>query len=84
MLELLAASREYRWKDLRNIQTFNGLQDAFDAFAVRCTDRSGTLINTLNPFELYDSTAILRRYPLNSGEWLRLLEAAPDLKWHPF
>ena len=84
MLELLAASHEYRWNDLRKIQTFNGLQDALDAFAIRCTERSGTLINTHDPYELYERKSIFRRYPLDSDEWLRLLEAAPDLKWQPF
>jgi hypothetical protein len=83
-MELITASREYRWNRLRNIQTFNGMQDALEAIAIRCTDRSGTLINTHNPYELYDSTSLFRRFPLDTDEWLRLLEAAPDLKWHPF
>ena len=43
MLELLTASSERRWNDLRKIQTFHGLEDAFDAFAIRCTDTLGDL-----------------------------------------
>ena len=84
MMELLAAGKQCRWNDLRKLQTFIGSEDAFVAHAIRCTERSGTLINTLNPVELYEGTSLLRRYPLGVDEWLKLIEAAPDLEWHPF
>lgn len=84
MSALLAASEESRWRDLRAIQTFNGDQDAVVALAIRCTDRSGALICALDPFELYAGMSLLRRYSLRSSEWMELLEAAPDLRWHPF
>jgi hypothetical protein len=84
MDRLLSGYEANRWQELREIQSFNGLQNALIAYAIRCEDGHGSIVVIVSTAELWDSDQLISTRALTSEEWLRLLQATPELHWHPF
>jgi hypothetical protein len=56
--DVIDKAKGHHWEALSQFQNFDPLKNALEAYALRCTDSSPTLLLVRDPFELCDADSV--------------------------
>ncbi|MCM3869729.1 MAG: hypothetical protein ND895_03375 [Pyrinomonadaceae bacterium] len=73
--------KSHDWSRLRQFDDFDPLQNAIEAFAVKCVSSAIVLLAVRNPFELFDSNEVLDCEVLDSTAGKELDSLIEADKW---
>jgi hypothetical protein len=77
-------AKAHKWKELESFRGFDPTKDAVNLYSLRCLDSKITAIYMRNPYELYESPAMIDWDPLEEKETQNWTQHLPDEKWNAF
>ena len=83
VLKMFTALKERDWSALRQFQTFDGVEDDVEVYAIRGSEHL-TLVAIKTHLELFQPVELLYREVLDQKDALSLGHEIAEAEWHPF